>query len=552
MAINYTLHLDFQDNSGFIDYSHLLTGDNFTRELTVGDIGTHEVSTLTITLWANNALFSKLLEANNFIKVKVDKNSSPYFRGIIRPNMEFRIEEKLKNITLDVIDNSYLLEQSPAQTKYWENKQLCDTTDTSNSLIHLLLAEAGLTQSNINITNDIPAFLNIIKIDDRTSYDTVIEKLLFEYGYNYYFNEEGKFTLIKVSFEGIAPTLTLDNSNIIQPLEISKEENIKDGIVVSSDTITYRNNELVYRGVFDPDKPALVSAGMYYPPNANITDIYQNLSLVVKSDTESLVYTKNHFLETTQDEGVEVVNQSYTPETAQVYFKNNNTDVAKIYKFDIRAEVYVKGKAFEAIVEGDNLDEYHANYIYSEYYAKKLAKILRSRQEHGNYTFTINSTSSFPIGTLANLQDTTTNLNLKVFIYSKSETDGNPIITYRARGVTDLEIYDPPVVGLGILETFPNRANDGEDAISIQIFSSNGNIFRDGQCYTEMFAYVWQGNQDITDQIDASKFTWQRFSGDTTADASWNTSSKAIGKKSVLLTPEDVTGRTVFICNVEL
>ena len=92
----------------------------------------------------------------------------------------------------------------------------------------------------------------------------------------------------------------------------------------------------------------------------------------------------------------------------------------------------------------------------------------------------------------------------------------------------------------------------GEDSISVQIFSSNGNIFRNGQAYTIMTATVWQGDDDITSQIDASKFTWERTSGNAVADESWNTSSKAIGHKSIELTPEDIIGRSVFACHVDI
>ena len=93
---------------------------------------------------------------------------------------------------------------------------------------------------------------------------------------------------------------------------------------------------------------------------------------------------------------------------------------------------------------------------------------------------------------------------------------------------------------------------DGEDAISVQIFSTNGNIFRGGQCYTTMTATVWRGDEDITAELDESLFNWERISGDPVADESWNTSSKAIGRKSIELTPQDVVGRSVFACHVEI
>ncbi len=67
-----------------------------------------------------------------------------------------------------------------------------------------------------------------------------------------------------------------------------------------------------------------------------------------------------------------------------------------------------------------------------------------------------------------------------------------------------------------------------------------------------MSATLWQGELDITDQTDASKFNWERTSNDPVADESWNTSSKAIGRKSIELTPADVVGRAVFACHVDI
>lgn len=93
----------------------------------------------------------------------------------------------------------------------------------------------------------------------------------------------------------------------------------------------------------------------------------------------------------------------------------------------------------------------------------------------------------------------------------------------------------------------------GEDAYQIQIYSSDGNAFRVGRANTTLTAYVFQGADDITDTIDSSLFRWIRKSQDTAlADDIWNTSSKAVGKKQVFITPEDTIGRTVFSCEVDI
>lgn len=92
----------------------------------------------------------------------------------------------------------------------------------------------------------------------------------------------------------------------------------------------------------------------------------------------------------------------------------------------------------------------------------------------------------------------------------------------------------------------------GEDVIAVQLFSSNGNIFRSGQCFTTVSVTVWKGDEDITSLLDESRFTWKRTSGNPMADEQWNTSSKALNRKSLELSPDDVSGRAVFACFVEI
>ena len=94
----------------------------------------------------------------------------------------------------------------------------------------------------------------------------------------------------------------------------------------------------------------------------------------------------------------------------------------------------------------------------------------------------------------------------------------------------------------------------GEDGFSftLQITSSNGSTFRFPNVSTVLSCVVFKNTDDITDQLEDSRFSWKRNSGDAVADYRWNTSSKAIGHKSVSITSEDCSGRTVFDCEVDL
>lgn len=113
-------------------------------------------------------------------------------------------------------------------------------------------------------------------------------------------------------------------------------------------------------------------------------------------------------------------------------------------------------------------------------------------------------------------------------------------------------IYVKALCGDLVRSNIITKVIDGGDAISVQVLSLNGNSFRPGTCNTTLVASVWRGETDITGTLDESVFSWKRTSSNTISDASWNTSSKAIGHKSIQLTPEDALGRTVFSCEVEL
>lgn len=84
----------------------------------------------------------------------------------------------------------------------------------------------------------------------------------------------------------------------------------------------------------------------------------------------------------------------------------------------------------------------------------------------------------------------------------------------------------------------------------VEIVSSNGNVFKNGQVSTVLEARVYHGATDVTDTIDANRFKWTRASSDTEGDSAWNTSHFG-GVKTVTVTPDDVQIRATFNCEIE-
>ena len=81
------------------------------------------------------------------------------------------------------------------------------------------------------------------------------------------------------------------------------------------------------------------------------------------------------------------------------------------------------------------------------------------------------------------------------------------------------------------------------------ITSSNGNIFKNGDIQTILYAVVKSWDDDITASIDPNQLIWTRVSSDTVSDQAWNT-SHAGGNKSIVVTRNDVRARATFFCDL--
>lgn len=81
------------------------------------------------------------------------------------------------------------------------------------------------------------------------------------------------------------------------------------------------------------------------------------------------------------------------------------------------------------------------------------------------------------------------------------------------------------------------------------ITSSNGNIFKNGNIETTLYATVYSWDENITDSLDPSQFVWTRVSEDTEADKLWNAAHFG-GTKQITITTEDVKVRATFFCDL--
>ena len=91
----------------------------------------------------------------------------------------------------------------------------------------------------------------------------------------------------------------------------------------------------------------------------------------------------------------------------------------------------------------------------------------------------------------------------------------------------------------------------GKDAVTVNILSSNGNIFSNRAISTTLTTYVMKGDADITESIPASRFSWEKKSNNSDTDKIFNETHVGHGHV-LILTPDEVWGRATFNCIVSL
>lgn len=137
--------------------------------------------------------------------------------------------------------------------------------------------------------------------------------------------------------------------------------------------------------------------------------------------------------------------------------------------------------------------------------------------------------------------------NLKVV-----KNNGNVTLNIDSKGNIDIKARRMQIItdNSDDEEEFEDVAGMSDIAWKVDIISTNGMVFKNNVLSTVLKAIVYKGKDNVTDQIDASRFTWKRISNSEEDDKRWN-EIKGKGIKEITLTTNDVYQRATFICEIE-
>lgn len=345
----------------------------------------------------------------NETKIKIEhatdgENWSEWFVGYIRDTVTVNTNEtKVKNIKISCVDPGLFLKKKSTSTTVYINNKICDPNDKENSILHKLMILAGYNETaDVKTTTTISQVIPYFIITEETTYWELLEKLLFEYCYVFYFDVDGKLDLYDLAPTSITTSNTFDNSNMEKKIKQQKRNIKNDGIEITWYEQKTLSNVVVFSDTTggDEDTKAKIELepGEYYPENADTRTWYADYSL----DDKEFIVAVSPYLDVTKDSGITTITSDLDNVRAEIVFRNDAGENKTIYKFDIKGTTVVyKGPVTISQtlnqVDATQIQEIQAQYIQSEATAIKLGSALAKWYRYSNIEYEIYSSSNAPI-----------------------------------------------------------------------------------------------------------------------------------------------------------
>jgi hypothetical protein len=455
---------------------------------------------------------------------------------------------------------------------------------TASTAISAVCTAAGVTVSSQCLTLSDTVTKTV---DSSVTCHDILDQMLYELGYVYYFDSLGELRLFKIDCQSTDNIQTLDGYELCssggKAITLSKKIRQYKSARVSFKTLGTASDYLVYRNTSGKDSShpycnMELGAGEYFDGTevyssadwetlegdttrenalieacnaASETDLVGSNAIIAISNVEQIFTSLGSSMECS-------ITASGGPYLSMLAHNRGNLTYC-ITRMDAYADIlYEKetgvvrtsSSALDAESSDSQISE-ELSYVHTQALAQSHANLLGQYHRYCNSEYSFCSREDIPLGRVVHLYDSIfSGLEVNVMVISKSVSDSGSINHYSAIGISVFNLNAQTTLQTLTAGKNDTRGQQGQ-SFTLQISSSNGSAFRIGQVSTTLSCQVFLNLEEVTGQIDAWRFQWKRETGDFSSDADWNASEKAIGHKSVEIDSTDCPGRTVFNCEVD-
>jgi hypothetical protein len=462
---------------------------------------------------------------------------------------------------------------------------------SASEAIGAICARAGITVSPdcISITSAVTR-----SVDGAVSCGELLDQLVYELGCVRFFDAQGHLRLFKVdcaTTEGV-PVLDRQSLCVVGGRAITLGKRIRQyrsarvsftRLGVASDYLVYRNT--TERGDGHPYCHLKLEGGQHFDGTELYSTAEWEEAQADSLRTPALIAACNAASEIDIVGGSEIiavsnVRMEFTAESGsvtasitaaggphlRVEVHNSATLPYHITRLDAYADIiHIRdvnvvrtADAPSSEESSDNLLNEELLFVHDRALAQEHVNLLGQYHRHSGSQYTFHSATDLPCGSVVRLvDDAFSGLDVAVLVAARTFTDESAVIHYQAVGISAFDLTRAAHIEVllrGKNDTTGAQGPPGGDGSSftVTIESSNGSVFRLQDVATKLSCRVYVNTDEITGALEDWRFRWRRVSADTADDDRWSTSSKATGRKTVDITPEDCAGRTVFLCEIDL
>ncbi|WP_417903285.1 right-handed parallel beta-helix repeat-containing protein [Borreliella burgdorferi] len=371
---------------------------------------------------------------NEDIFVKVNNNNTPVFRGILEKFFSRDLFNSIKSVSFTVNDYSSLLKIAFENPVQFPINFVPDWLFVYNplvkelSLVHLIIEKTKLKDLIDDDASEaiLDKVLAVI-IDSGEDVETILQALLYEFGYAYTFSSVGKLQILPIwksevinkdveicSLDAESYVMSKSSSSSYDSTKViwregkfqSKEEAMSKKRPLYSAPINVAGNDgklyvaVLQKGVVYPDFADKVGSSVFQEYDPSWLDTVYKWDFKRRevwhdhyAINEHLAIISTHNLEArfNADSYIKLENKEYFPTKAKLWFRNTSSSQGSryIYHFDIYGDVFYT--IARNVLQTDNADdfyskkfEYTTRFIFSEESALRLFEFLTNLRVKGH------------------------------------------------------------------------------------------------------------------------------------------------------------------------
>ena len=386
----------------------------------------------------NETLYNQLrylLNNKIDVKARIKKDSTVVFTGYIRKTLGFEKTQKLERVKIELVSPSYLLKRKIPQRLLYRNQ-------TVQAIVVDILSKAGVTDiQSFAIPNIVPI---LTTEEDKDAYFTVIETLLFEYGYVFDFDASGRFVVRSLNPSIPSSPFVFNETNLRNIVEQRKIEEEFEKVIIEWASLETVSSGVIFSdtsGARDGYKCLIeIPPGKYLGEKDDGTGKEWFPDLV--HEKGNVLYYENPSLDLSADPGISV--EKFLNESKILLsIKNTNQSVSQfIRKLDITASSIIikpEGTNKTVVVRQEGTEKvltYKSRFIFQKDVADNLANLLVNYYKYSDFVYSFHSKIEKAVGEIVSISEPGIGTNT-VRIISKSYNPAEELYDYTAEAIDE-------------------------------------------------------------------------------------------------------------------